>query len=230
MARLPRFFVPGYPLHVIQRGNNSESLFFNDTDYDFYRTWLGEAAARHGCAIHAYVLMTNHVHVVVTPDHADSLPKTFQSLGRRYVQYVNTTYQRTGTLWEGRYRATLIESERYFLTCCRYLELNPVRAGMVRHPRNYPWSSYHRHAEGQADPLVTPHGLYHRLGRTAAERQQAYRALFRQQLSRESLEVIREATNKAWALGSESFKKRVARKLDRRVAPLPRGRPRLVPD
>ncbi|MCZ6801570.1 MAG: transposase [Nitrospirae bacterium] len=225
MARLPRFFVPGYPLHVIQRGNNREAVFSADADYSRYLEWLTEAANRHGCAIHAYVLMTNHVHLLLTPAHASSLPKTLQSLGRRYVQYVNRTYERTGTLWEGRYRATLIDSDSYLLTCCRYIELNPVRAEMVRHPREYPWSSYHVHAEGKKDSLMTPHPLYHELGRTAAARQKAYRELFRRHLSGETLEVIREATNKAWVLGSERFMKRLARKMDRRVSPLPRGRP-----
>ena len=227
MARLPRFFVPGIPLHVIQRGNNRGMLFHHINDYNVYREWLQEAARTHGCAIHAYVLMTNHVHLLLTPTHQDSLPKTFQALGRRYVQYFNATHQRTGTLWEGRYRATLIESEAYLLTCCRYIELNPVRAEMVRRPRDYRWSSYHYHAEGKPDPLLTPHSLYQRLGNTTATRQQAYRALFRQHLSGETLDTIREATNKAWVLGTDKFKDRLAKKLDRRVAPLPRGRPSL---
>jgi putative transposase len=146
------------------------------------------------------------------------------------VQYFNKTHERTGTLWEGRYRATLIESEAYLLTCCRYIELNPVRAEVVRHPRDYRWSSYHYHAEGRADPLLTPHSIYQRLGGTAAARQQAYRALFRHHLSGETLDNIREATNKAWVLGSDNFKDRLAKKLDRRVAPLPRGRPSLGKD
>jgi putative transposase len=230
MARLPRFFVPGVPLHVIQRGNNRGILFSQITDYQVYLDWLKEAAQWHGCAIHAYVLMPNHVHLLVTPTHQDSLPKTFQSLGRRYVQYFNATYERTGTLWEGRYRATLIEPEAYLLTCCRYIELNPLRAEMVRHPRDYRWSSYHYHAEGKSDPLLTPHSLYQRLGGTAAARQQAYRALFRHHLSGETLDTIREATNKAWVLGSDKFKDRLAKKLERRVAPLPRGRPSLERD
>ncbi|MDH5587161.1 MAG: transposase [Nitrospirota bacterium] len=227
MARLPRFFVPGVPLHVIQRGNNRGKLFDQITDYQNYLEWLKEATQSHRCAIHAYVLMTNHVHLLVTPTHEDSLPKAFQSLGRRYVQYFNRTYERTGTLWEGRYRATLIESETYLLTCCRYIELNPVRAEMVRHPRDYRWSSYHFHADGKADPLLAPHSLYQHLGETAEARQQAYRSLFRQHLSGETLDAIREATNKAWVLGSEKFKVRLAKKLDRRVEPLPRGRPSL---
>ena len=225
VARLPRFFVPGYPLHVIQRGNNREALFGQKADYQAYAEWLQEAAHRYGCAIHAYVLMTNHVHVLVTPNDPTSLPKTFQSLGRRYVQYVNAIYDRTGTLWEGRYRATLIDSEAYLLTCCRYIELNPVRAGMVAHPREYRWSSYQFHARGQADSLLTPHELYLALGRTRAARQQAYRELFRSHLSQQTIDEIREATNKAWVLGSARFKGQLAKKTKRRVAPLPRGRP-----
>jgi putative transposase len=230
MARLPRFFVPGVPLHIIQRGNNRQKLFSQITDYNVYLDWLKEAAHIHECAIHAYVLMTNHVHLLVTPTHEESLPKTFQSLGRRYVQYFNATYERTGTLWEGRYRATLIESETYLLTCYRYIELNPVRAEIVRHPRDYRWSSYSYHADGQSNPLLTPHALYQRLGNTATARQQAYRALFRHHLSGETLDSIREATNKAWVLGSDKFKDRLAKKLERRVAPLPRGRPSLGKD
>ena len=174
--------------------------------------------------------MDNHVHFLITPDQDDSLPKTFQSLGRQYVGYINKTYRRTGTLWEGRYRATLIDSEAYFLACCRYIELNPVRAGIVAHPREYRWSSYHHHAEGKVNPLITPHDLYGRLGRSAEERQAAYRALFRQHLSGETLEAIREATNKAWVLGRERFKAKIAELTDRQVSPLPRGRPRLGTD
>ena len=225
MARLPRFFAPGVPLHVIQRGNNREALFHQITDYQVYLDWLKKAAQKHACAIHAYVLMPNHVHLLVTPTHEESLPKTLQSLGRQYVQYFNTTHQRTGTLWEGRYRATLIESETYLFTCSRYIELNPVRAEMVRHPRDYRWSSYAYHAAGKSNPLLTSHTLYQQLGGTAAARQQAYRALFRRHLSGETLDAIRESTNKAWVLGSEKFKDRLAKKLERRVSPLPRGRP-----
>ncbi len=230
MARLPRFYVPGIPLHVIQRGNNRGTLFHQLADYTVYKDWLKEAAQLHGCAIHAYVLMPNHVHLLVTPSHEDSVPKTFQSLGRRYVQYFNATHDRTGTLWEGRYRATLIESEAYLLICSRYIELNAVRAEMVRHPRDYPWSSYHCLADGKSDSLLTPHSLYKHLGGTAAARQQAYRTLFRQHLSSETLDAIRDATNKAWVLGSDKFKDRLAKNLERRVAPLPRGRPSLERD
>jgi putative transposase len=179
MARLGRYFLAEQPLHVIQRGNNREATFHCDEDYERYREWLAAAAADNGCAIHAYVLMTNHVHLLVTPDAPAGVPRMVQTLGRRYVRYVNVSYGRTGTLWEGRYRAAPIDSDAYFLSCCRYIELNPVRAGMVRHPRNYAWWSYRAHALGKADALVSDHGLYRALGRSSADRQGAYRELFR---------------------------------------------------
>lgn len=227
MARLPRYFVPCQPLHVIQRGNNREPIFAGEEDYRFYLGCLQEAAAREGLAIHAYVLMTNHVHVLVTPEHADSLSRTLQSIGRRYVQYFNYTYKRTGTLWEGRYKATLIDSEAYLLTCMRYIELNPVRAhGMVEHPTDYPWSSYRANAQGETQKILEPHMLYRRLGQTDRERQAAYRQLFRAHLSKGDIEAIREATNKAWVLGNDRFKAKIERLTGRRTAPLPRGRPR----
>lgn len=226
MARLPRYFVKNQPQHVIQRGNNRERIFARKADYRFYLDCLQAAAERHRLAIHAYVLMTNHVHLLATPASAESLPKTLQSVGRRYVQYFNYSYERTGTLWEGRYRATLIESERYLLTCMRYIELNPVRARMVRHPRDYRWSSYHAHADGNADPLVHDHELYERLGRSAKARQAAYRELFRTHMPQADMDALRHATNKAWVFGDVRFKKKIARLAARRTAPLARGRPR----
>lgn len=225
MARLPRYFVKGQPLHVIQRGNNREPIFVHAGDYRFYMECLQAAAERHGCTIHAYVLMTNHVHLLATPASDSSLPKTLQSVGRRYVQYFNYTYGRTGTLWEGRYRATLIDTERYLLTCMRYIELNPVRAGMVRHPRDHPWSSYRAHAYGENTAFLHDHELYQRLGRSAKTRQGAYRQLFRVQIPKAELDAIRAATNKAWVLGNDRFQKKVARRAGRRATPLPRGRP-----
>ncbi|MFN2308665.1 MAG: transposase, partial [Gammaproteobacteria bacterium] len=209
MARLPRYFVPGQPLHIIQRGNNREPIFASDDDYRFYLDCLIDAADQRGLAVHAYVLMTNHVHLLATPDTDTSVGKTLQSVGRRYVQYFNHTYQRTGTLWEGRYKATLIDSEAYLLTCMRYIELNPARAGMVDHPPDYPWSSYARNARGAAQPLVTPHSLYRRLGRTDSERQSAYRKLFRAHLSQSDIDAIRTATNRAWVLGNDRFNAKI---------------------
>ena len=160
MARLARYNLPGQPQHVILRGNNRSIIFVAEADYHFFIECLQKAAEQHGCAIHAYVLMTNHVHLLLTPEREDSIGKALQSLGRRYVQYFNYTQKRTGTLWEGRYKATLIDSERYLLTCYRYIELNPVRANMVEHPREYRWSSYLSHAEGKLDKLIAEHALY----------------------------------------------------------------------
>ncbi len=226
MARLGRYFLLDQPLHVIQRGNNREAIFFCDDDYQRYCAWLAEAAARNGCAIHAYVLVTNHVHLLATPAGAQSLPRMMQSLGRRYVRYVNAAYRRTGTLWEGRYRAAPIDSEAYFLACCRYIELNPVRAGMAGEPGDYPWSSWRAHAWGAADSLVSDHALYRALGAVPAARQAAYRALFDAPLDDSLIAELRAATNGGWALGDERFKRQIARALRRRVAPLPKGRPR----
>jgi len=219
MARLPRFVLPGQPQHVIQRGNNRQDIFQTDADYQFYLEKLTDAAKKYQCDIHAYVLMTNHVHLIVTPHTEDGMGKMMQMLGRYYVQYYNHNYQRTGTLWEGRYKATLIDTECYLLTCMRYIELNPVRAeDMVSHPSEYPWSSYACNALGQYDELVTGHREYKKLGKTDAERQSAYRQLFRSRIPEMTLEAIREATNKAWVLGSDKFKKRMGKKLGRSVA------------
>ena len=176
MARLARYFAEGQPQHLIQRGNNREPIFSADEDYLFYTECLQEAAERHRCAIHAYALMTNHTHLLATPETQSSLPKMMQSIGRRYVQYFNYTYSRTGTLWEGRYKATVVDSEAYLLTCMRYIELNPVRAGMVEEPSDYRWSSYGVNALGKHDRLCTPHSLYKRIGRSAEERQAGYTA------------------------------------------------------
>lgn len=189
-----------------------------------------KCATDQGLAIHAYVLMTNHVHLLATPEFEESLSKTMQSVGRRYVQYFNHTYQRTGTLWEGRYKSTLIQSERYLLTCMRYIELNPVRAAMVEHPADYPWSSYRANAQGEENVLLTPHLLYRRLGPTTEARHKAYRQLFRAQIAKEELEAIRNATNKAWVLGEGRFRDKVEALSQRRAGPLPKGRPRLDAD
>ncbi|MSQ69603.1 MAG: transposase [Gammaproteobacteria bacterium] len=223
MARLPRFVISGQPQHVILRGNDRTDIFRADADYHFYLEKLRSACAKHGCDIHAYVLMTNHVHLLITPSAEQSLSKTIQMLGRYYVQYYNRRYQRTGTLWEGRYKATLIDTATYLLICMRYLELNPVRAGMVSHPSEYPWSSYQHNALGRPDELVTPYLEYRRLGKTDEERQGAYRQLFKQHLPEHRVSEIRDSTNKAWVLGSERFKQQIQKQLERRVVPEARG-------
>ncbi|MGA7178055.1 MAG: transposase [Thiobacillaceae bacterium] len=229
MARLPRYVVPGQPQHIIQRGNNRQAIFAADADYQFFRDCLVEAARKHGLTIHAYVWMTNHIHLLATPGNDDSISKVFQSVGRKYVQYFNFSYRRSGTLWEGRYRATVVDSERYLLTVMRYIELNPVRAGMVAHPRDYSWSSYAFDALGEAGPnadWLTPHREYLRLGRTATERQGAYRQLFRAAISNNELKEIRECTHKGWALGGARFKAQIETLTQRRTASKGVGRPR----
>ncbi|MDD5297301.1 MAG: transposase [Rhodocyclaceae bacterium] len=229
MARLRRLFLPSHPLHVIQRGNNREPIFAADEDYRFYLRCLKEAAGEQGLAIHAYVLMTNHVHLLVTPESESSVSKTMQSVGRRYVQHFNHCYGRTGTLWEGRYKSTLIDSEFYLLTCMCYIEMNPVRAAMVERPEDYPWSSYRRNALGEPDALVLPHPLYQGLGRAEGKRQEAYRALFHLPIPDESMTAIRDATNKAWVLGDSRFRDKVSALSHRRASPLLPGRPKKHP-
>ena len=226
MARLPRYFVKGVPLHIILRGNNREPVFLNDEDCQFFKEALLDASRRHGLAIHAYVFMTNHIHLLASPTTEDSVPKTMQSVGRRYVQYFNFHYQRTGTLWEGRYRATVVDAENYLFECMRYIELNPVRAGMVRHPRDFTWSSYLANAEGRVDGLVTPHGLYRCLAQDEGERRAAYRALVKMPMDATVLDEIRACTNKGWALGKGRFQEKIERLTERRAAPLPKGRPK----
>ncbi len=229
MARLPRYVIPGQPQHIIQRGNNRQVIFAADSDYQFFRDALVEAAGRFGLAIHAYVWMTNHIHLLATPTHTDSISKSFQSAGRKYVQYFNHTYRRSGTLWEGRYRATVVDSERYMLSLMRYIELNPVRASMVTHPRDYPWSSHRRYAYGQSGPnlnwLIEP-DQYVRLDRTDEVRQIAYRDLFKADIDPDDLKAIRDTTHKGWALGDERFKAMIEGLGERRAAPAARGRPK----
>lgn len=223
MPRLPRNVLPGHPHHIIQRGNNHCPIFVIDEDYSYFKKTLSEACRRHNCMIHAYVLMTNHVHLVMTPRQEDGLAKVLQSVGRRYVQYFNTTYRRTGTLWEGRYKATIIDTESYLLTCCRYVELNPVRAKIVDHPDEYRWSSYAANADGKSDPLVTAHSVFEALGTSRCERQAAYRDLFQARIDDKTLDSIREATQKGRVLGNDRFKDKIEQLLNRRIRPLPRG-------
>ena len=229
MARLARYVIPGQPQHIIQRGNNRQVIFAAAADFQFFRDVMVEAAGRFGLAIHAYVWMTNHIHLLATPTDVDSISKTFQSAGRKYVQYFNYTYRRSGTLWEGRYRATVVDSERYLLSIMRYIELNPVRAGMVTHPRDYAWCSHRRYAYGEAGPnlnwLIEP-DQYRNLERTDDARRQAYRELFKASIDADELAAIRDSAHKGWALGDERFKALIESLGERRAAPALRGRPR----
>lgn len=212
------------PCHIIQRGNDKQACFFTDRDYLIYLDKLSEYSQKYGVAIHSFVLMTNHVHLLCTPQESHSISQMQQSIGRYFVRYFNSTYKRTGTLWEGRFKASLVDSDAYLLTVSKYIELNPVRARMVSHPAEYPWSSYRSNGVGVTCDLITPHPLYNALGRNAKDRQTAYRALFADnQLSDHAISEIRIAANKSWVLGKSEFKKHVEKQLGRKIPPLPKG-------
>lgn len=230
MARLPRFVIPGQPQHIIQRGNNRQVIFAAEADYQFFRDALVEAAIKHGLQIHAYVWMTNHIHLLATPQFENSISKVFQSVGRKYVQYFNYTYKRSGTLWEGRYRATVVDSEQYLLKVMRYIELNPVRANMTQHPADYPWSSYAYNADGTTGlnlDWLQPHIEYLQLGRDAAERQSAYQRLFKAEFASADLKQIRDCTHKGWALGGVKFQESIELLSQRRASSKGIGRPKI---
>jgi putative transposase len=222
MARLGRYFLPDQPQHLIQRGNNRAAIFLDDEDRRFFLDALGKAAAAEGCALHGYVLMTNHVHLLATPRTPRSIPRMLQTVGRRHVRRFNLRTGRSGTLFEGRYRATVVDSERYFLECLRYIELNPVRAGIVDDPAAYAWSSCRHHLGRREDPLVSEHALYRALG---PERASAYAGLIAEVLAPDFLDAVRGATNGGWALGDDGFRARVGGS-GRRAAPLAAGRKR----
>lgn len=226
MPRRPRIVLPGTPLHLIQRGNNREACFYADKDYLIYLEWLNEYAELCHCSIHAYVLMTNHVHLLITPHKPDSAGALMKRLGQRYVQYINRSYRRSGTLWEGRFRSCLTQEENYVLSCYRYIELNPVRAAMVERPAEYRWSSYRANAQGETSPLLLPHKLYTALGSDEATRQHYYRELFRDQMDADIMDEIRTATNGNFTLGDKQFKEQATVALNRRVVPGRPGRPK----
>jgi putative transposase len=218
MPRLPRLFVPELPAHITLRGNNRQDIFRCDGDRSRFLGYLRDAAANHGVGLHAYVLMTNHVHLLATATGKMSTPRTIQSVGRQYVAYFNERYQRTGTLWEGRYRSTLVDADKYLFACHRYIDLNPVRSGLASHPARYPWSSHRFYAYGNEDDLVTPHPVVLALGTTPERRHLAYRALFDHDLEAEVLQRIRFCSNQGWALGSERFCESLERSTQRQAA------------
>ena len=225
MPRKPRFYLPGVPVHIVQRGHSREPVFFEVDDYLAYLSWLQEAALRYGCAIHAYVLMTNHIHILATPDSKNSISLMMQYVGRHYVPYINFTYGSSGTIWEGRYKASMIHDEEYLLTCMRYIELNPVRADMVKSPGAYRWSSYRVNARGLESQLIRPHPLYLALGRTRQRRLDAYTALFKVRLDDNILTGIRSAWQTGTPLGNENFRKKIEARLKCKVGHARRGRP-----
>jgi putative transposase len=230
MARMPRITVPAYPHHIIQRGNNRAATFFAEDDYRFFLECLRQAKIKCRCRIYAYVLMTNHFHLLVEPAEIGDLGRFMQSVGRRYVRYVNGTYHRTGTLWEGRFKSAAVSRDEYLITCSRYIELNPVRAGMAAHPRDYRWSSYQRRALGMPDRLLDEDPWYEGLGTTATERQESYRAWMDFRFDEREWDEIRHATQRGRLIGQETFQKQVEAMTGRRLVGEARGRPKKKPE
>jgi putative transposase len=225
MARLPRLTLAHHPHHVIQRGNNRQPIFASPADQPFLLALLAENAAKFKVAIHAYVLMSNHFHLLATPETADGLPQMMQAVGRRYVRYFNDRQQRSGTLWEGRYRSTLIQTERYFMACMVYIDLNPLRAGMVTDPRAFKWSSHGHYVGLNVDKLITPHALFWALGNTPFAREAAYADLVRAGLSADQQAALTSSVLSGWALGDDDFAKALQSRTERRVVKSKAGRP-----
>ena len=225
MARLPRLTLPGYPHHIIQRGNNRQPIFASTADYLMLLDLLDENAKKFGVALHAYVLMSNHLHLLATPQTADGLPQMMQAVGRRYVRYFNDSQQRSGTLWEGRYRSTLIQAERYLLACMAYIDLNPVRAGLVAHPRDYPWSSYGHYSGQRMDKRITPHPLVWALGNTPFAREAAYADMVQAGISLVQQTALTDSALSGWALGEPDFVAELQKRTERRVVKSSAGRP-----
>lgn len=230
MPRKPRFIIPGVPVHIVQRGRSREPVFFDDSDYLAYLRWLQDGAKRYHCAIHAYVLMTNHIHILATPTDLQGIMRMMQYVGRQYVPYINHTYGTSGSIWEGRYKASLVHEESYLLTCMRYIELNPVRANMVRSPAHYRWSSYRFNGQGKSDELITPHPLYETLGASKPSRMSAYKALFKAHLDEDVLGDIRAAWQTGTPLGNDYFREKIEKKLNCKVGQARCGRPGKVKD
>ena len=219
MTRLNRVCLPGIPHHLIQRGVDRHPCFASEEDFSAYFNWLTEYSVKYRVAIHAWVFMTNHVHLLATPATIDGNSRLMQDLGRQYVRYFNHRYQRTGTLWEGRFRSSVIDSDNYLLICQRYIELNPVRAKIVTNPAEYLWSSFHCNGFGTSSRLHTPHPLYLRLGHTMMERTEAYREFFSGEIKKEDVKMIQKATNRGLVVGNDHFAREIEALCGRRVTP-----------
>lgn len=225
MARLPRLTVPGYPHHIIQRGNNRQAIFDSNADYEALLSMLEEHSVKSGVAIHSYVLMSNHFHLLATPDTAQGIPGMMQSVGRRYVRYFNQRQGRTGTLWEGRYKSTLIQAERHLLACMVYIDLNPVRAGIASDPADYRWSSYGHYVGRRSDRLISPHPLYWELGNTPFAREATYGDMVRAGISPQQQQALTDSALRGWALGEADYVADLQRRTGRRVSKARVGRP-----
>ena len=226
MPRTPRLDLANTAQHIIQRGNDRQPCFFIEADYLCYLAELRETSLREGCRVHAYALMTNHVHLLVTPAAAGQIACMMQALGRRYVRYLNDRHHRTGTLWEGRYKACLVDSEDYLLSCYRYIELNPVRARIVAEPDEYAWSSFGSNALGKSDPLVRPHASYLAMDRSPDRRRAVYRRWVMQPVDTTETDAIRLYLQRQYAYGSNRFRADIEAQLGRRAGPAKIGRPR----
>jgi putative transposase len=218
-------YIPGLPYHVVQRGNNREACFIEPENYQFYLELWQQLSVRYGVDVHAYCLMTNHVHFLVTPSTETALSNTMKVVGSRYAQYINKKYRRTGTLWEGRHRASMVQQERYLLACYRYIELNPIRAVMVTRPEEYRWSSYGSNGWGD-DSWITPHWEYLQLASDKDERCRVYRDLFSVQLSEENLHLIRKAAHYCQPIGDDRFREQIESRYGLKLGQMSRGRPR----
>ena len=229
MARLPRITIPSFPHHLIQRGNNRQAIFFYDEDRRFYLRCLLQAKINCQCRIYSYVLMTNHVHLLVEPCGEGHLGRLMQSVGRRYVRYVNQTYGRSGTLWEGRFKSAVVSRDEYLAVCSRYIELNPVRAGMVKLPGDYPWSSYGFRALGRRDPLLDEDPWYLGVGDNPEDRRRIYQGWIASGIQERELDEIRDATQRGHIIGREKFQREIEVTIGRRVVGETRGRPKKEP-
>jgi putative transposase len=226
MPRKPRFFLSGVPLHIVQRGHSRDPVFFEDQDYITYAYWLSEASIRYQVSIHAYVLMTNHVHLLITPADASSVSLFMQFVGRHYVPYINHKYGRSGSIWDGRFRSSLVDSEHYLLATMRYIELNPVRASMVEHPVQYRWSSFCHNVGVNVISMIEYHPVFLRLGNTSDERFEVYKGLFMSQLDDDTLQLITDSWATGTPLGNDYFRDKVEAILARKVGQSYRGRPK----
>lgn len=223
LARHPRILVPNLPVHVIQRGNNRQACFYHTKDYAVYLKKLKECAQKFTVKVHCFVLMTNHVHLLLTANDYTGISNVMQSLGRYYVRYINTTYERTGTLWEGRFKSSLVNSDEYLLNLYRYIEMNPVRAGMVDHPSKYAWSSYHDNGGNKQMSLITPHPLFLSLGEGKEQRKNCYNELLQCPLSASIVQQITAASDKSKILGNSNFVTQISQQLERYVGHLEHG-------
>jgi len=225
MPRRTRMFIPDIPVHIVQRGHNRDPCFLADQDFLYYKEALGEGLHRYNGSLHAYCLMTNHVHLLITPQDKDSIPRIIQHVARQYTLHFNRNYRRSGTLWEGRYKASLVNTEDYLLCCYKYIELNPVSAGMESAPEEYQWSSYKCNASSTSDKLITAHPIYLGLGTSNKDRKEHYQSLFNLDISKSDKTLIRRALNKNYPTGDERFKQKVEAILNRNIGTGNIGRP-----